>query len=128
MTDKTAPTPLVVTESMPASAGQISALASANAPFIYFDNASFYGLFNDIGQITMEATRLMAGGPDGRVALDRVVTGHLRCSLPELRNLRAAIDPQGNDPPPGALKSATSASPCGPCRTVTSFSFRIAVF
>ena len=91
MTDETAATE-PVTENMPASAGQISALASANAPFIFFDGASFYGLSGGVGQITLEATRLQAAGPDGRVALDRVVTAHLRCGVPALRSLRAAID------------------------------------
>jgi hypothetical protein len=64
MTDESAATPLVVTENMPASAGQISALASANALFIFFDGASFYGLSGGVGQITLEATRLQAAGPE----------------------------------------------------------------
>jgi hypothetical protein len=34
----------------------------------------------------------MAAGPDGRVAIDRVVVCHLRCGLPALLGLRAAID------------------------------------
>jgi hypothetical protein len=92
MTDETAPTP-PVTENMPAEAGQISALASANAPFIFFDSASFYGWSQgSIAQLTLDATRLMAAGPDGRVAIDRVVVCHLRCGLPALRGLHAAID------------------------------------
>jgi hypothetical protein len=92
LTDEPAPTQ-PVTENMPASAGQISALASANAPFIFFDSASFYGWSQgNIAQLTLDATRLMAAGPDGRVAIDRVVVCHLRCGLPALLGLRAAID------------------------------------
>jgi hypothetical protein len=92
LTDKPAVTAPVVTENIPANAGQVSAVASANAPFIYFENASFFALFNGIAQMTLEANRLIATGPDGRVAVDRVVVAHLRSSLPALRSLRAAID------------------------------------
>jgi hypothetical protein len=76
MTDKPEP---VVTENMPARESQISAAASANAPFIYFDGASYFGLYNGIGQLTLEA-------------LDRVLVAHLRSSLAALRSLRSAID------------------------------------
>jgi hypothetical protein len=93
MADENEATAPVITENLPAHAGQISALASANAPFIYTDAASFYGLSpGGVAQITLESTRLMAGGPDGSVALDRVVVCHLRCSLPALMSLRGAID------------------------------------
>ena len=68
MTDKPAPPAPVVTENIPSTGGQISAIASANAPFIYFDGASFFGLLHGIGQITLDANRLIAVGPDGRIA------------------------------------------------------------
>ena len=63
MPDKPAVTAPVVTENIPASAGQISAIASANAPFVYFDSASPFGLLNGIAQVTLEANRLIATGP-----------------------------------------------------------------
>ena len=92
MPDETNPTAPVITENIPATGGQISAIASANAPFIFFDAAHFFGLLNGVGQITLEANRLAAVGPDGRIVIDRVVVAHLRSSLPALRRLRAAID------------------------------------
>jgi hypothetical protein len=92
MSDESAVTPPVVTENIPAHAGQISAIGSANAPFIYFESASFFGLLDGVARMTLEANRLIATGPDGRVAVDRVVVAHLRSSLPALRSLRAAID------------------------------------
>jgi hypothetical protein len=90
--DKSAVTAPVITENIPANAGQISAIASANAPFIYFEDASFWGLLNGIGQITLETSRMIASAPDGGAAVDRVVVAHLRSNLPALRSLRAAID------------------------------------
>jgi hypothetical protein len=90
--DKPAVTAPVVTENIPANAGQISAIASANAPFIYFESVPFFGLFNGIAQITLEASRMIATAPDGRAAVDRVVVAHLRSNLPALRSLRTAID------------------------------------
>lgn len=81
MPDKPAVTAPVITENIPANAGQISAIASANAPFIYFENAGPIGLLNGIGQFTLEANRLMA-----------VVVAHLRGNLPALRSSRTAID------------------------------------
>ena len=67
-------------------------VTDANAPFIYFETVSSLGLLNGIGQLTLEANRLLSSGPDGRVAVDRVVVAHLRSNLPALRSLRAAID------------------------------------
>jgi hypothetical protein len=90
MTDEPARIPPV--EIIPSVTGGISAIASAGAPFIYFDSANFYGLINGVGQVTLEASRLMAAGPDGRIAIDRVVVAHLKCSLTAIKGLRAALD------------------------------------
>jgi hypothetical protein len=65
--------------------------SSANAPLLYFENATCFGLSGGVGQITIEANILRAGA-DNRVAIDRVVVGHLRGNLPALRSLRNAID------------------------------------
>ena len=89
--EPTLPAP-IVTENIPAHAGQISGVASANAPFVYFEDASAFGPLNGIGRITLETSRLMPAGPDGRAAIDRVVIAHLRGNFPALRSLRAAID------------------------------------
>lgn len=80
----------VFTETIPAQAGTISAIASANAPFIYFDNAPNYGVNHGVMNITLEAARFQPGGQAG-VLMDRVLVGHLRMSLPAAENLRAAI-------------------------------------
>jgi hypothetical protein len=90
MTDEPARIPPV--EVIPSVTGGISAIASAGAPFIYFDSANFYGLINGVGQVTLEASRLMAAGPDGRIAINRVVVAHLKCSLAAIKGLRAALD------------------------------------
>ena len=53
MSDKTNVKPPV--EVIPSVAGEISAIASAHAPFLYIDNASAFGYFNGIVRITLEA-------------------------------------------------------------------------
>ena len=80
------------TEAIPSVRGGISATASANAPFIYFEHVPFYGLLNGVGQITVEAARIFGTDPEGKVILDRVVVAHLRGSVVALRTLRSAID------------------------------------
>jgi hypothetical protein len=79
-------------EAIPSVRGGISAIASANAPFIYFEHVPFYGLLNGVGQITMEAARIFGADPEGKVILDRVVVAHLRGNIAALRSLRSAID------------------------------------
>ena len=91
MTDEPARMPSPV-EVIPSVAGGISGIASASAPFVYFDSVNFYGIINGVGQVTLEANRLMATGPDGRIAIDRVVVAHLKCSLTAVKSLRAALD------------------------------------
>jgi len=81
-----------VIETIPSVRGSISAIGSANAPFIYFENVPFYGLLNGVGQITMEAGRIFGADADGKVILDRVVVAHLRGNIPAIRALRAALD------------------------------------
>jgi hypothetical protein len=38
-------------ENIPSVTGSISGIASANAPFIYFEDAPFFGLLNGVGKI-----------------------------------------------------------------------------
>src|SRR3712207_5668642 len=78
------------TEAIPSRVGDISALASANAPFIYFDAASTYGYSEGVANITLEAFRNMSVG--GRVVRDRVIVAHLRMSLQAAQDLRTALD------------------------------------
>jgi hypothetical protein len=81
-----------VVENIPSVAEGISAIASANAPFVYFENAPFFGLLNGVGKITLIASRQIAQGADAAVLVDQVIVGHLVGNLPALRSLRAAID------------------------------------
>jgi hypothetical protein len=81
-----------VVETIPSVAGGISAIASAGAPFIYFESAPFYALRNGVGKITLTASRHIAQGTGTAVLADHVIVGHLVGSLPTLRALRAAID------------------------------------
>jgi hypothetical protein len=92
MADEPAAAPPVLTEVIPSVTGKISAIASANAPFIYFENAAFYGFLNGIGQVTLDAQRLNASAVDGTVAIDRVLVAHLRGNLAAIKSLRSALD------------------------------------
>ena len=66
-------------ETTPSHRGEISALASANAPFLYFDGAPNFGLHNGIVNITLEAIRFSA--VDHEIVPDRVIVAHLRLGL-----------------------------------------------
>jgi hypothetical protein len=90
MADKPETPPIV--ESIPSVSGGISAVASANAPFIYFESAPFFGYGNGVGKIAIEATRQIMITPEGGVLFDRVLVGHLVGNIPALISLRAAID------------------------------------
>ena len=90
MADETE-TPKAV-EAIPSARGRLSAIVSANAPFIYFDNAPFYGLMNGMGQITLDANRNFGTDTDGKPIMDRVVVAHIRCNVAAVRGLRAALD------------------------------------
>jgi hypothetical protein len=89
MSDKrTVPTAEVI----PSVGNGISAIASATAPFIYFDGVPFYGLSNGVGSVTLSVTRQIASGPDNSVVSDHVLVAHLRGNLIAIRALRAALD------------------------------------
>jgi hypothetical protein len=88
MADDSNPKPPV--EVIPSVQGSISAIGSAQAPFLYFENASAFGIMNDIVQITLESQRIFPA--DGRVAADRVVVAHLRMNIQAALSLRAALD------------------------------------
>lgn len=78
-------------EIIPSVQDGISALASAHAPFLYFEGASAFGILNGIVRITLEAQRLLPT-QDQQVAVDRVVVAHLRMNIPAAESLKAAID------------------------------------
>lgn len=90
MADKPA-TPQIV-ENIPSVATAISGVASANAPFIYFEGAPFFGLINGVGKVVIETTRQIAQNAEGGVVFDRVIVAHLVGNIPAIRSLRAALD------------------------------------
>jgi hypothetical protein len=80
-------------EVVPSVAGEISAIASAHAPFLYFEDATAFGHHNGIIRITLEAARIIpAPGNPRAVVTDRVVVAHLRMNVPAARSLKAAIE------------------------------------
>jgi hypothetical protein len=79
-------------ENIPSVAGGISAIASANAPFIYFEGAPFYGLLNGVGKIAIATTRQIAADTNGTVQIDQVIVAHLIGNIPALRALKLALD------------------------------------
>ncbi len=81
------------TETVPSIPGGISGIASATAPFLFFEQVPFANHHEGVGSVTLTASRqigMMQGGT--RVATDFVVVGHLRGSLPALARLRDTIN------------------------------------
>ncbi len=77
-------------EATPSHRGEISALASAQAPFLYFDGAPNFGLHNGIVNITLEAIRFSA--VDHEIVPDRVIVAHLRMGLTAAQALKSALE------------------------------------
>jgi hypothetical protein len=91
MADDPAPNvPVQVAEIIPSVAGDVSGVASANAPFIYFDGAPTFGFKEGIANITLEALRYVHA--NGKVISDKVIVAHLRMSLPGMLRLKSAIE------------------------------------
>lgn len=93
-------------EAIPSVQGGISAIGSAHAPFLYFENAPAFGTLNGIIQITLEAQRIFPTGT-GAPAMDRVIVAHLRMNVPAANSLKAAIEGALllASPPPTAAKN-----------------------
>lgn len=90
MSDETQKT---VVENIPSVAGEISAVASANAPFIYFEDAPFFGLLNGVGKVSLTVSRQIASDPERKsVLFDRVIVASLVGNIPAIRSLRGALD------------------------------------
>jgi hypothetical protein len=79
-------------ENIPSVTGGISGIGSANAPFIYFEDAPFFGLLNGVGKITVSSSRQIASGPERSVLFDQVLVAHLVGNIQAVRALRAALD------------------------------------
>lgn len=76
-------------ELIPSVAGGLSGIASANAPYIFFDEIGSFGSYNGIAHMSLEALRFM--GVDGQLRTDRVVVAHLRMNLVALKGLKDTI-------------------------------------
>jgi hypothetical protein len=88
MPDETAaPTPV---EIIPSLQGQVSAIASASAPFVYSDIAQTFGFNSGVANITLEAIRFLVIG--AKPPNDRVMVAHLRMSVAGLASLKNAIN------------------------------------
>jgi hypothetical protein len=85
------PNPKSPVEVIPSVQGGISAIGSAHAPFLYFEDASAFGHLNGIIRVTLEASRIFPTGA-GQVGIDRVIVAHLRMNIPAALSLKAAID------------------------------------
>ena len=79
-----------VIEMIPGLLGEVSAVASAQAPFLYFDGASNFGINHGVVNITLEAVRHFSAG--GAAVHDRVMVAHLRTSAAGLFSLKKAIE------------------------------------
>jgi hypothetical protein len=79
-----------VVEATPSHRGEISAMASAAAPFLYFDGAPNFGVSNGIVNVTLEAVRFSA--VDHEIVPDRVIVAHLRMSIPAAQALKMALE------------------------------------
>jgi hypothetical protein len=88
MTEKELPIPV---ESIPSVQGGVSAIASADAPFLYFENAPAFGTMNGIIKVTLTATRDLPL-PNNKIASDHVVVAHLRMNMAAARALKAALE------------------------------------
>ena len=76
----------------PSPAGELCALASAAAPFVYFDRAPNFGFNGAVANISLEAIRFEAPAEGAAVVADRVTVAHLRMTLDALRSLKTAIE------------------------------------
>lgn len=67
-----------------------AAVASACAPWVYFDAVTVSGVSGGVAFLTVEAMRHL--DVNGVPLKDFVVTGHLRCPLSALGTLKQAIE------------------------------------
>lgn len=76
----------------PGASGSLCPLASAAAPFVYFDRAPNFGFNGAVANISLEAVRFEMPAENANVAADRVTVAHLRMTLDALRSLKTAIE------------------------------------
>jgi hypothetical protein len=84
-----APRVAAFSENVPARQNQVSAIASASAPFLYFDRVTNCGYLDGIANFTLEAHRHME--TDEGMVHDRVVIAHARMGAMALTSLKLAV-------------------------------------
>lgn len=90
MTGKTST--LTTAKQKPGRSGSLCPLASAAAPFVYFDRAPNFGFNGAVVNISLEAIRFEMPAENSNVVADRVTVAHLRMTLDALRSLKTAIE------------------------------------
>lgn len=81
------PKPTRIVEFLPSTEGSLSAIASGNAPIVYFDEVANFGTYSGIAHITLLAMRFLPA-PDGQSGRDCVVAAHLRMNYVALKMLK----------------------------------------
>jgi len=91
MADK--PKTPMATELIPSMDGGFSGVASAHAPFVFFDSVPTMGHFNGIAHLSLSAMRFTVriDGSEGAVPIDNVFVAHLRTNAAGLAALKSAI-------------------------------------
>ena len=83
---------LPTTKGKPRTNGGICTLASAAAPFVYFDRAPNFGCNGAVANVSLETVRFALPSEGAEVVTDRVTVAHLRMTLDAMRSLKAAIE------------------------------------
>jgi hypothetical protein len=92
MTDKPSPAQPAAIETIPSVVGSISAIASAQAPFIYFEGIPNFGFNFGIANMSLEVLRFTSNAAGQNVLVDRVTVAHLRFGPNALQQLKKAIE------------------------------------
>ena len=79
-------------ELIPSVSGGISAIASAHAPFLYFEDAIAFGHLGGIIRVTLTASRDIPAPEAPSPRSDSVVVAHLRMNVPAALSLKAALE------------------------------------
>ena len=87
--DPSVPSPV---EIIPSVSGGVSAIASAHAPFLYFEGAPSFGHINGVIRVTLTASRDMPALDAPNPRSDDVVVAHLRMNYQAARSLKAALE------------------------------------
>lgn len=93
-----------IVEVIPSTQGSVSAIASAHAPFLYFENAPAFGHIGGVIRVTLTASRDMPVNNEQKVMSDTVVVAHLRMNINAALSLKFAIEGAlllANPPPTG---------------------------